>query len=574
MLAALTLLAAIVFLSGCSSPQTPDLILHSGKVVTVDSGFRIAEAVAIRGDRIVAVGTNADIMRLAGSGTEQIDLEGKTVLPGLIDTHVHSTSAAVHEFDHEIPDMETIDDVLRYIESRTKAVPEGSWIWVRQVFITRLKEQRYPTRQELDKVAPKHPVVFSTGPDASLNSLALKLSGIDRNFQITDGKPGRIERDPRSGEPTGILRNCSRFIKGEPAVRTPSKEDRLRKLKELMADYNRVGLTSIADRNAGDDAVELYRELRDRGEATCRVFLSYAVNAQEPVEKAETRIRQAAKHPLHRYDNMVWLRGIKVFLDGGMLTGSAYMREPWGVSKVYSIDDPSYRGMRYIEHDKLVRLARTALENDLQFTAHSVGDGAVHALIDAYAEINHTLPVRDRRPSISHCNFMSLEAVRQMKELGIVADLQPAWLWLDGATLLKHFGNERLSYFQPYKTIFEHGVIVGGGSDHMQKIGGKRSVNPYNPFLGMWIALNRIPKGAGEPLHSEQRISREEAIRLYTINNAWLTFEEREKGSIEPGKLADLIVLKQDILTCPIDEVQNIEVERTYLGGKLVYRDE
>jgi predicted amidohydrolase YtcJ len=568
----LTLLAAIAFLSGCSSPPAPDVILHSGKIVTVDPGFRIAEAVAIRGDRIVAVGANADIMRLARSGTEQIDLEGKTVLPGLIDTHVHSTSAAVHEFDHEIPDMETIGDVLRYIESRTKAVPEGGWIWVRQVFITRLKEQRYPTRQELDKAAPKHPVVFSTGPDASLNSLALKLSGIDRNFQITDGRPGRIERDPRTGEPTGILRNCSRFIKGQPATRTPSKEDRLQKLKELMADYNRVGLTSIADRNAGDDAVELYRELRDRGEATCRVFLSYAVNAQEPVEEAEARIRQAAKHPLHKYDNMVWLRGIKVFLDGGMLTGSAYMREPWGVSKVYSIDDPAYRGMRYIEHDKLVRLARTALENQLQFTAHSVGDGAVHALIDAYAEINRTLPVRERRPSISHCNFMSLEAVRQMKELGIVADLQPAWLWLDGATLLKQFGNERLSYFQPYKTIFEHGVVVGGGSDHMQKIGGKRSINPYNPFLGMWIALNRVPKGAAEPLHPEQRISREEAIRLYTINNAWLTFEEREKGSLEPGKLADLIVLKQDILTCPLEEVQNIEVERTYLGGKLVYR--
>ncbi len=574
MLVIFLLALLLLALTGCSSSPRADLILHGGKVVTVDPEFRIAEAVAVQGGRIAAVGSNAEVMRLVGPATEQIDLGGKTVLPGLIDTHVHSTGAAVYEFDHPIGDLETIEDVLTYIAGRAKAVPEGEWIAVRQVFITRLKEQRYPTRQELDRAAPGHPVVFATGPDASLNSLALKLSGIDRNFEITDGKPGRIEKDPRTGEPTGILRNCARFIKDRPSTRTPAREDRVAKLRELMADYNKVGLTSVADKNASDQAVELYRELRDRGEATCRVFLSYAVNAQEPVEEAEARIREAAKHPLHRYDNMVWLRGIKVFLDGGMLTGSAYMREPWGVSKVYSIDDPNYQGMRYIEHDKLVRLARVALENELQFTAHSVGDGAVHGLIDAYAEINRTTPVRDMRPSISHCNFMSRAAVERMKEIGIVADLQPAWLWLDGVTLTKQFGTERLAYFQPYKSLFEEGVMVGGGSDHMQKIGGKRSINPYNPFLGMWIALSRVPKGGTEPLREEQRISREEAIRLYTINNAWLTYEEKEKGSIETGKLADLVVLKQDILTCPLDEVQNIEVERTYLGGKLVYREE
>jgi predicted amidohydrolase YtcJ len=567
---ALLLLCAVAPFTAVAA-QEPDLVLHNGKIVTVDAKFRIVEAVAVRGDRILAVGSTAEVLRAAGSSARKVDLQGKTVLPGLIDSHVHSTGAAMYEFDHAIPEMQTIGDVLDYIKSRAKALPEGEWIVISQVFITRLREQRFPTREELDRVAPRHPVYFGTGPDASVNSLALKLSGIDKNFQITDGQPGRIERDPKTGEPTGILRSCGRFIKSKSSGKSATAEDRRNRLKMLLADYNAVGITGIVDRNASEGAVELYNRLKESGELTCRVFASLAVNAQLPIEKIEERIRSAAKSPLHRYDNLLWLRGIKVFLDGGMLTGSAYMRQPWGVSAVYSIDDPNYRGMRYIEPQKLYRIAKAALQNGLQPTAHAVGDGAVHALVEAYEEVNNEIPVRDKRPSISHSNFMSLEAIRKMKALGIVADLQPPWLWLDGATLLKQFGNERLAYFQPYKTLFDHGVIAGGGSDHMQKIGGFRSVNPYNPFLGMWITLTRQPRWAGEPLHPEQRITREQAIRLYTVNNAYVTFEEKEKGSLEKGKLADFIVLNRDILTCPVDEVKDIQVERTYLGGRLVY---
>ena len=551
--------------------QQPNLILHNGKIVTVNESFDIAEAIAVKGDRIMAVGADAEVLELAGPDTTKVDLEGATVLPGLMDSHSHAPGAAMYEFDHEVPEMRSIADVLAYIKSRAGRLDDGDWIRVRQVFITRLREQRYPTREELDEAAPNNPVYFSTGPDASLNSLALKLSGIDKDFKINDGKPGRIERDVKTGEPTGIVRSAGRFVKYEPREKTPTREDRLRRLKELLADYNAVGITSIVDRNASDQGVELYRELKQRGELSCRVFLSLAVNAQQPIERIRERILKAARSPLHEYDNMLWLRGVKTFLDGGMLTGSAYLRRPWGVSKVYSIDDPAYRGMRYIEPGKLYRIARLALENDLQMTAHSVGDGAVHALIEAYEEINNEFPVREQRPNITHCNFMSLEAIKKMQRLGIVADLQPAWLERDGATLLKHFGDERLEYFQPYKTIFDHGVIVGGGSDHMQKIGGMRSINPYNPFFGMWITLTRQPRWTDKILHPEQRISREQAIRLYTINNAYLMFQEQEKGSLEKGKLADFTILKTDILTCPLDQVKDIEVEQTYLGGKLVY---
>ncbi len=193
-------------------------------------------------------------------------------------------------------------------------------------------------------------------------------------------------------------------------------------------------------------------------------------------------------------------------------------------------------------------------------------------MIDAYERVDRDFPVKPKRPCISHNNFMTLEAIEKMQRLGIVADMQPAWLYLDGMTLLQHFGQDRLTYFQPYKTLFEHGVMIGGGSDHTFKLDSMISNNPYNPFLGIWITLRRLPRWTATPLHPEQCLTREQAIRLYTINCAYLTFEEKEKGSLEPGKLADLIVLDRDILTCPVDEVKQIAVLQTYLGGKRVYQ--
>jgi hypothetical protein len=565
--------SGIVFLGAATvalAADPPDLVVHHAKVITLNGDQPAAQALAIAGDRIVAVGSDEQILKLSGPKTQRVDAGGKCVIPGLIDSHVHPAAAAVYEFDHPVPEMDTVADVLKHIAQRAEELDDGEWILLSQVFITRLRDQRYPTRKELDQAAPRNPVKFQTGPDCALNSLALKLSGIDRNFQLPPGDPGKIERD-ENGEPTGILRNASQHVKAKSPDKSPSPDDRRERLRLLLADYNAVGLTSIADRDASPDEIELYRQLREAGKLTCRVFCSHSVNAQVPIEDVERQIQRVADHPLHKEDRWLWVRGVKTYLDGGMLTGSAYMRQPWGVSDIYSIRDPDYRGLRFIPADKLERMARYALERDLQFTAHSVGDGAVHALIDAYAAINQTLPLKDRRPCVTHCNFMSAEAIAAMKDIGIVCDLQPAWLWLDGATLERQFGAERLTFFQPYKSLFDAGVIVGGGSDHMQKIGGKRSVNPYNPFLGMWIAITRQPRRLDHPLHPEQRLSREEALRLYTINNATLTFEERHKGTLEPGKLADFVILNTDLLTCPVDEIPDITVAATYVGGKKVY---
>jgi predicted amidohydrolase YtcJ len=572
MLIRIALLLLVVLTLACSTADKADVILSNGKVLTVDKSFSIAEAIALKGDRILAVGTNDEIAGLAHAETETIDLDGKTVLPGLIDSHVHALGSAMYEFDHEVPSMETMADVLAYVKSRTEALEDGEWIYVSQVFITRLRDQRYPTRAELDKAAPKNPVVFRTGPDASLNSLALELSGIDRNFKVDDGKPGRIERDS-AGNPTGILRQCSRFIKYDPPTKQPTDADRLERLQALFEDYNAVGITSIGEGNTSDSQLELLRQLKENDQLSVRVFSYLAVDAQTPIEEIRERLQGAAASPLHTYNNMLWLRGAKVFLDGGMLTGSAFMRQPWGVSKIYSITDPEYAGMRYIEPDKFYEIMKSATENEIQLTAHSVGDGAVHTFVEAAEKLAADgLPINEARPCLTHSNFMSVEAVEKMAKLGVVANMQPNWLQLDGATLMKHFGEDRTEYFQPYRTIFDKGVIVGGGSDHMQKIGSFRSINQYNPFLGMWTAIARKPRWMDTTFHPEQRITREEAIRLYTINNAYLSFEENEKGSLEAGKLADLIVLDRDILECPEDDIPNIKVLLTYLGGDLVHQ--
>lgn len=552
----------------------PDVILHGGKVVTVDRAFSIHSAIAIAGGRVLQAGDDATILKLKGAKTELVDLQGRTLIPGLMDSHVHPGGASLTEFDHPVPDMESVEDVLAYIAARAKIVKPGDWIEVRQVFITRLREQRYPTRAELDRAAPLHPVLFATGPDASINSLALKLSGIDRDFKVGDGGPGFIEKD-KAGDPTGILRNCTRFVKVVSSLRKPTDDEKIQHLAGLFKDYNSVGLTTIGDRDCSAATVELYTKMRADNQLSLRIAVSEDVPYIGSAEQISERIRGVAARTLFK-EKDDWLRviGIKTYLDGGMLTGSAYMRKPWGVSEVYAITDPEYRGVLFISKEKLRAMVKTAVECGLQFTAHSVGDGAVHQLLEVYDELGKEINVRATRPSITHCNFQSREAVDLAAKLGVMMDIQPIWLYLDTRTLMKQFGNERLRYFQPLKSLFEAGVNIGGGSDHMQKVGSLRAINPYNPFLGMATAITRRARWFDGQLHPEEALSREQALRFYTINNAKLLFCEDKCGSLETGKFADMAILDRDILTCKEDEISATNVLRTYVNGKLVWKVE
>ncbi len=569
--------AAVVLGSSSSVLQAAEavLILHHGKVITVDAGFRMAEAVAVDADgRILAVGRNEPVLKLVGRKTQVLDLGGRTLLPGLMDSHVHP-GAAMTEFDHEIPTMETIADVLAYVAGRVRVSQPGELILVRQVFITRLEEKRYPTRAELDAVAPENPVVFSTGPDAMLNSLALKLGGYSRDYQVKEGSAGKMEVDA-TGEPTGLLRSLSHNVKAKVSAKTPTAEDTYARTLELFKDYNSVGLTTVADRDSSLKQIELYHRMREKGELSVRMRPSPGIPSMSLWPACEKAIDEVITHPLTKPDPLLQIIGTKVYLDGGMLTGSALMIEPWGVSEAYGISDPAYRGVQKISPERLKQLVTKVTGAGLQFTAHSVGDAAVQLLIDTYEAVDaeQAGSIREARSSVTHCNFMHPESIAKAARLGVCIDLQPVWLNLDGRTLTEHFGVERMARFQPLRACFDQKVIVGGGSDHMQKIGSFRSINAYNPWLGMWTAVSRKARKLEEPVHLENALTRAEALQLYTMNNAFLLKNEKHTGSLEPGKLADMILVDRDPLTCPLEDLVNTQVLKTWLGGKVVWEKE
>ncbi|HBJ87943.1 MAG TPA: amidohydrolase [Verrucomicrobiales bacterium] len=561
----------LALLLATSLQAAPSLILHHGKVITVDQAFRIAEAIAIDADgRITAVGTNQEVLALKAESTQLLDLGGKTLLPGLMDSHVHP-GAAMTEFDHEIPTMEAIADVLAYIAARVKTSKPGELILVRQIFITRLEEKRYPTRAELDRIAPNNPVVFSTGPDSMLNSLALKLGGYSRDFKVPADSAGKMETDPANGEPTGLLRSLSHNVKATSSAKSPAADDTYRRTVELFRDYNAVGLTTVADRDSSLKSVENYEKMLAKGDLTVRMRASPGIPSMSLWPACEKAIDEVVQHPRTKPDPMLQIIGTKVYLDGGMLTGSAWMIQPWGISEAYGISDPQYRGVQKITADRLKQLVEKVTAAGLQFTAHSVGDAAVQLLIDTYEDVNQRHSVRAARSSITHCNFMHPDSIAKAAKLGVCIDLQPIWLHMDGRTLTHHFGDERMVRFQPLRACFDQKVIVGGGSDHMQKIGSFRSINPYNPWLGMWTSITRKARKLDKPVHIENALTREEALRLYTTNNAFLLKNEQHTGSLEKGKLADMILIDRDPLTCPIDDLVQTQVLKTWLGGKVVF---
>lgn len=567
------LTAALLITSPVTLHAESLTIFTNGKIVMVDEAFTITDAMAVEGERIVALGDKAKALATEHEEVKRVDLGGRMVLPGLMDSHSHPVGAATMEFDHPVPDIEDIPQLLNYIASRAKALPDGSLIGIAQVFITRLKEQRYPTREELDRVAPKHPVQFSTGPDSMLNSLALKLAGIDRNFKVPVASTGIVVFDEK-GEPTGLMHAFSPKIDAKALSKKPDATQTRDLVKKLFSDYNSVGFTTIADRGASRGNIEVYQSLRDTHTLTVRLRLSHTFSTGSLWRTTEQAIDEIIKHPLTKPDPMLQIIGTKIWLDGGMLTGSALMQEPWGVSRIYGITDKDYRGVQRTPSEHLAKMVRKVAGAGLQFTAHSVGDGAVKLLLDTYDEVNKDTSIRESRPCITHCNFMTPESIAHAARLGAVIDMQPIWFHLDGATLLKQFGNERMSRFQPLRALFDAKVAVGGGSDHMQKIGSLRSINPYNPWLGMWIAVSRECRYLDEPLHLEGGLTREEAIRLYTINNAKVLFLEKELGSLEVGKRADFIILDRDVLTCPLDDLKTTQVYGTWLDGKPIWAAE
>ena len=565
---------AIFFLSSTSfgadpAPQGPaDLIIHHSHVVTVDAKFRIAEAVAVKDGRILAVGKDDDILKLKGPKTRLIDAESRTVLPGLYDSHVHPTGAAISK----IPDVTSLKDALAYIKKQTETTPEGEWIVLWYLFPTRLDEARFPTKAELDAVAPKHPVLFHAGPAGMVNSMALKVSGVTKDTR--NPGTGIVVKDDK-GEPTGMLRSAYGVLKGVPSEGSKySDAEKREALKKLFRLYNEQGLTSVADRNAGRGALDQYLDLKKHGELTVRVNVARSFDPSGNREQVAKRFddlpgKDGLGGPTGAGDDWVRIGPIKLFLDGGMLNGTAYMRQPWPKGDTYQITESDYRGLLFIKPDQLQMVVEEGAKRKWQMTAHTAGEGAMDVLLDAYDVVNRVTPIKDLRFCITHANFPSQRNLERCKELGICADVQPAWLYKDGTTINKVLGKERTRWFQPYKSWLEY-TTIGGGSDHMLRFDSLESTNPWNPWLAIWVTLSRTTE-RGTVLVPDERLTREQALRLYTINNAYLNHEEKTKGTLEVDKLADLIVIDRDVLTCKVDDVRDTKVLYTILGGKVVY---
>jgi predicted amidohydrolase YtcJ len=566
-------LAALAVGARGAEPKGPaDLIVHNAKVVTVDAKFSTAAAVAARDGRVIAVGDDATVLKLKGPKTRLIDAGGRTVLPGLYDSHVHSVDAAISELKQPIPVLKSLKDVFTYVRKQAATTPEGEWIVIRYAFPTRLDEGRFPTKAELDEAAPKHPVLYNAGPACVVNGVALKVSGVTKD---TPNPPGGVVVKDAHGEPTGLLRSAQNVLKRLPKEDGGvSREKKVAALKTLLAMYNSRGLTSIADRDAGRGQLDAYLALRDKGELTVRVNVARDFNPygtrDEVVKRFEDLPGKDGKGgPTGVGDEWVHIGPIKMFLDGGMTNGTAYMRQPWPKCDAYQITEDNYRGLLLIPQEQLRIVVAEAVKNKWQVTAHVAGEAGVDELLDAYEFVNRTHPVKGLRLCLTHANFTSQRNLERCRDLGVCADVQPVWLYKDGTTLLKVLGKERMRWFHPYKSWLEY-TTIGGGSDHMIKLDPLEATNPWDPWLGLATTLTRTTE-RGTELGRSECLTREQAVRFYTINNAYLNREEKEKGSLEVGKLADLVVIDRDVLTCPAKDVAKTKVLFTVVGGKVVY---
>jgi predicted amidohydrolase YtcJ len=545
-----------------------DLILHNGKVVTVDAQFSVRQAVAVKDGKITAVGRDAEVLKERGAATRVIDLKGRTVLPGLFDSHVHALEAGLSEYRAPLPALDSFAAVQAYLRERAKSTPKGQWIVVPRTFPTRLAEMQMPTREVLD-VLTEHPVMFDASYVVIANSLALKVSGITRDTPNPPG--GEIVKDAK-GEPNGILKNAAGLLKGVTRASAGLTEaDRLKALEEQLGRYVTAGLTSVNDRAVNAEQIGLYRKLKEQGRLPIRVALTWRPDASRPVEELAGAIR-SADYVTNQGDEWLRFAAFKLTLDGGMTIGTAYQRYPYGPfgRQLYGKTNPDDRGQLFIAPEKLTTVMRVARDRGWQLTTHDQGGAAVDTWLDTLEALDKERPIRESRSFVMHASFQSPEAIARMKKMGVLADAQPQWLYKDAPALEKVFGRAGMRYFYPMRSYLDAGIVVAAGSDHMIGHDKNKAVNPYNPFLSMWIMVAR-KTDRGDVVVPEERITRVEALKTHTIWGAYAEFTEKSKGSIEVGKLGDVVVVDRDLLTCPEDQIKAIEPVMTVLGGKLVY---
>ena len=566
------LIAAFVpILSTQDAARPADLVLLDGRVLTVDDQFRTVTALAIRDGRFVAVGSNEDVRAYIGNATRLVDGRGRTVIPGLIDTHVHALDVAAAESSQPFRNLRSISELQDWIRREVERRGRGAWIWTPRVFPTRLRERRFPTRTELDAVAPHHPVVVDAAYAFSANTAALQAAGINRNSADPPG--GAIVKDS-AGEPTGLLRNVGDLLaRFRPAVaRVP-----LETLEQVHRQYLTVGITSVIERGATLEGYQTYDEMKRAGRLRVRATVTVRIpRADDPA--AVERFIQGL--PFRFADGDDWLKvgPLKIVADGGILIGTSFMRDPYGqgARQLYAVDDPSYRGFLTLTPEQIASAVAIGHRLGWQVVAHVTGDAGVDVVLDAIEAAQRQTPTTgdsrpgDRRHTLIHAYFVDAKTAARAARLGVLVDTQPAWYFKDADALSPAVGSDRVARFIGLRTWRQAGVEVAINTDHMFGLDPDDAMNPFNPFLTMYAATTRRTE-SGRVVSGTEAVSRQEALSMMTRAAARFSFDEANRGSIEVGKVGDVVVLDDHLLTCPDQRLRSIRAELTVIGGRVVY---
>jgi hypothetical protein len=537
--------------AGC---RDADLILTNGKVVTMDAERRVVQALAVRGGRIVAVGSNEQVAACAGETTRRVDARGNTVLPGLIDVHAHAIEWAKSLLRDELhagyPDVLTIVQAVEKVRQRVSTLPAGQWVVGYGWDDSKLEERRYIRRSDLDAVSPNHPVylVHVTGHLSVANSVALQLAGITKN--TLDPPGGLIERDAY-GEPTGILKDNAMGLVAR--LLPPDPSDLAERAAALASEKAaEVGLTTIHDIWDSPEDMRGYQMAHRKGRLKVRVHI---VPGVRNIADAE-RVAGMGIHTGFGND-FVRLGAVKLFADGGMGARTIAVYPP-GVE-----GEPDNIGLLLWKSEDLQKAHRILARAGWQIVTHAIGDRAMDQVLDSYAAAAEELQLQDPRFRIAHGGISTPAIQLRLKSQRVLVDGNPSFLYWIGRYFAR-YGRERARWAYPGKSYFDHGIIAGAGSDV--------SVTPLSPWWGIYGAVTRKELFSGQVLAPEERLTLYQALQLFTWHGAYIGFEEKEKGALEAGKLGDFIVVDRDVLTVSAEQLKDVQVLKTFVGGELVHQ--
>jgi predicted amidohydrolase YtcJ len=513
-------------------------VILNANVITLDSKQPKAEALALRDGKIIAVGSNKEIRRCVGNETKIIDAKNGTVVPGLVDCHVHMTGFGWSLQRLGLRNAESIKELQQNLKEYVKRNPERNWVlggrWDQEKFA----EKRYPTRWDLDKAAADKPVFLTRvcGHIGVANSKALKLANITKNTSVAGGK---IDSDDATGEPNGILReNAMELI--WRVIPKPTLEELEHACLLACGKAVEAGLTGVHWIIDSAEEIRIIQKLCFDGKLPLRVYLGIPAELLDEIVKLGL---------LTGFGNdMVKIGFIKIFADGSLGARTAALKKPYS-------DKPDTRGMMLYSQKRLNKIVSKAHKAGLQLAVHAIGDRAIESVLKAFSKVLKEAPRRNHRHRIEHFSVLNRKLIESMKRLGLVASVQPHFIISD-FWVTDRLGEARARWVYPFKTLIHEGLVVASGSDC--------PVEPIGPLLGIWAAVTR----KGSP---EESLTLEEAVKTYTLKAAYASFEEDVKGSIKVGKFADLTILSEDLSEIPPEKIKDVAVETVIVNGKIVH---